>query len=58
MVRWRETLENMAADGITRFVEIGTGKVLAGLVKRTLPDAEAMSIEGPEDVDGFLNSIA
>ena len=58
MVRWRETLENMAADGITRFVEIGTGKVLAGLVKRTLPDAEAMSIEDPEDVDGFLNSIA
>lgn len=54
MVRWRETLINMAADGITRFVEIGTGKVLTGLVKRSLPDVEAISIETPEQVDAFV----
>ena len=57
MVRWRETLENMAAAGIGRFVEVGTGKVLAGLVKRTLKDAEAVSIEGPEDIDAFLGAV-
>lgn len=57
MVRWRETLENMASDGITRFVEIGTGKVLAGLVKRTLSDVEAVSLETPEDIDAFLETL-
>lgn len=57
MVRWRETLLNMAEAGITHFVELGTGKVLSGLVKRTLPDAEAMNIETPEDMDAFLSSL-
>lgn len=57
MVRWRETLSNMADAGVTKFVELGTGKVLAGLVKRTLPEAEALSIETPEDLDAFLSSL-
>ncbi|HDP98996.1 MAG TPA: [acyl-carrier-protein] S-malonyltransferase [bacterium] len=33
-VRWVETIQNMVADGITEFIELGPGKVLAGLVKR------------------------
>jgi len=53
LVRWRETLTNMAKSGIGRFVEIGTGKVLTGLVKRTLPDVEALNVETPEDIDAF-----
>lgn len=57
MVRWRETLMNMAADGVERFVELGTGKVLTGLVKRTLPDAEAINIETAEDLDSFAASL-
>jgi [acyl-carrier-protein] S-malonyltransferase len=57
MVRWRETLLNMATDGIERFVELGTGKVLTGLVKRTLPEAEAMNIETTEDLDSFAASL-
>lgn len=56
-VRWRETLMNMAADGVTRFVEIGTGKVLSGLVKRTLSDVDAVSIETSEDIDAFIASL-
>lgn len=39
-VRWEESVVNMAADGATRFVEVGPGKVLQGLVKRTAPSVE------------------
>lgn len=39
-VRWTHTLKNMAANGATRFVEVGPGNVLQGLVKRTLNDIE------------------
>ena len=57
MVRWRETLINMYENGITRFIELGTGKVLSGLVKRTLPEAEAMNIETSEDLDDVLTKL-
>jgi len=44
-VRWRETLLALRAQGTTRFVETGPGKVLTGLIKRTVPEAEALSAE-------------
>jgi acyl transferase domain-containing protein len=44
-VRWRETLLALHADGVTRFVEAGPGKVLTGLVRRTVPDAEALTAQ-------------
>ncbi|HKG39062.1 MAG TPA: ACP S-malonyltransferase [Conexibacter sp.] len=49
-VRWRETLLALHAQGIERFVETGPGKVLTGLVKRTVPDAEALAAEQLEGV--------
>ncbi len=49
-VRWRETLLALRAQGIERFVETGPGKVLTGLVKRTVPDAEALAAEQLEGV--------
>jgi [acyl-carrier-protein] S-malonyltransferase len=52
-VRWRESVSMMAQAGVTRFVEVGAGKVLTGLVKRIAPDATAMNVGSPDDVAAF-----
>ena len=56
-VRWTDTLQGMAAIGIDTFVEVGPGKVLTGLVKRTLPQAKALSCETPADVAAVLAEL-
>lgn len=53
-VRWRESIENLTKLGVTRFIEIGAGKVLTGLVKRICPDAAVAAINGPDDLDAIL----
>ena len=53
-VRWRETLLAAQAAGVTAFVEIGTGKVLSGLVKRTLEDVGIANLDGADDLDSVL----
>jgi len=49
-VRWEESVQNMAADGATQFVEIGPGKVLQGLVKRIAPNTEIKGLEKIADI--------
>ncbi len=49
-VRWEETVNNMSADGATTFIEIGPGKVLQGLVKRTVASAEIFGIDKAVEV--------
>ena len=56
-VRWRECVAAMAADGVTDFYEIGAGKVLAGLVKRTAPNVNAASLGTPSDIDAALAAL-
>ena len=57
-VRWRESMEWMAGEGgVTRFAEIGSGKVLAGMAKRIAPDAESQSLNTPEDLEAFAKSL-
>ena len=57
-VRWRESMEWMASEGgVTRFAEIGSGKVLTGMAKRIAPDAEAVALNGPGDLEAFAQSI-
>lgn len=43
-VRWVETIQRLVGDGVTTFVECGSGTVLAGLIKRIAPEAKTISI--------------
>lgn len=43
-VRWTQSVQAMSADGATRFIECGPGKVLQGLVKKIVPTAETASV--------------
>jgi [acyl-carrier-protein] S-malonyltransferase len=49
-VRWRESVSMMAGAGVTKFVEIGAGKVLSGLVKRIATGVESMAVGAPDDI--------
>lgn len=57
-VRWRESMLWMAEGGcVTRFAELGAGKVLTGMAKRIAPDAEAAALNGPDDIETFAKSL-
>jgi [acyl-carrier-protein] S-malonyltransferase len=57
MVRWRESVANMAEAGVEEFVELG-GKVLGPMVKRIAPDARVTSVVTIEDVEALAKEIA
>ena len=56
-VRWRECVTYMTANGVTDIYEVGVGKVLAGLVKRTEKTLNAISIGTPAEVDAALDQL-
>ena len=52
-VRWRESVMFMAEAGVTRLVEVGTGKVLSGLTKRIDRRVASINVGTPEDVAAY-----
>ena len=57
-VRWETSIRRMAADGVGVFVEVGPGRVLTGLVKRIVKDAQLLSVERPEEMDAAVHACA
>ena len=56
-VRWRESVQTMLGLGVDRFVEIGAGKVLTGLVRRIAPEAQGWSVGTPADIESLLKAL-
>ena len=54
-VRWRESIINMSIEKITDFIEIGPGKVLSGMVKRTVKEINCFSINSIDDIKKIVN---
>ena len=58
MVRWRESVMWMKTQGVTEMVEIGAGKVLAGLIKRIEKDIATESVGTPEQVEALIKKFS
>lgn len=57
-VQWVRTLQELERRGIDTFIEVGPGKTLTGLVKRTIEGATALPCETPEQLDAVLEELA
>ena len=49
-VRWEDVVQRLAKEGVTRYVEVGPGKALSGMIKRIAAGATIQNVEGPEDL--------
>jgi len=56
-VRWQETVENLAAQGVDTFIECGPGKTLSGLVKKTIKGAAVLRVEDGETLKAAIEAI-
>lgn len=56
-VRWRETVEWFAANGVTTLYEIGAGKVLTGLARRIDKTVTGVAVNGPQDIEAALSAL-
>ena len=56
-VKWRESIIKMSDDGIKNFIEIGPGKALTGMVKRTVKNANCFSINSIADMKNLSNEL-
>ena len=56
-VRWRESVINISQLGVKKFIEVGPGKVLSGMIKRTVKDVKCFSINSIADIQGLENEF-
>ena len=56
-VKWRETIINISNEGVSNFVEIGPGKVLTGMVKRTVKNVNCFSINSIDDIKNLKDEF-
>jgi [acyl-carrier-protein] S-malonyltransferase len=56
VVRWRESMHYLKAQGVTKAIEIGAGKVLSGMVKRIEPEIECNNIGVPADLTSLAKA--
>ena len=56
-VRWRESLINMEVAGVKNFIEVGPGKTLIGMVKRTIKNSNCFSINSIADIKNIENEF-
>lgn len=57
MVRWRESVEWMAGEGVTTLYELGAGKVLTGLARRINRDLEGIAVGEPDDIEAAIGRL-
>lgn len=57
LVRWRESVIAIADMGVASFVELGAGKVLTGLVRRIVPDAETRAVGTPAEIESLVKTL-
>jgi [acyl-carrier-protein] S-malonyltransferase len=56
-VRWSDCVGQLQAAGVTRYIEVGPGKVLKGLLLRNLRDAQCLTTETPRDIEVLLRAV-
>ncbi len=52
-VQWQKTVENLIAEGVDTFIEVGVGKTLAGLIKKINKDVRVFNVENRETLDAL-----
>jgi [acyl-carrier-protein] S-malonyltransferase len=57
-VRWEQVVRRLASDGVDTYVEVGSGSVLSGLIRRIDRSATVLSASDPESVDEAVSSLA
>jgi [acyl-carrier-protein] S-malonyltransferase len=56
-VRWRESVLACTEMGVDRFLELGAGRVLTGLLKRISPDAQGLAAGTPAEIEALVKAL-